>query len=68
MHGVLHRTAETVDRSSLGGLFQPMALPEALPPARGRPRNRISTCSPFRPLEVNLKLRYNLLKFAYNTT
>ena len=39
-----------VDRSSLGGLFQPMALPEGSAPARGRPRTRISTCSLFRPI------------------
>ena len=38
-----------VDRSYLGGLFQPMALPEASAQARGRPRTRIGTCSPFRP-------------------
>ena len=39
-----------VDRSSLGGVFQPMALPEASAPAWGRPRTRISAFSPFRPL------------------
>ena len=34
----------------LGGLFQPMALPEASAPPRGRPRTMFSTCSLVRPL------------------
>ena len=39
-----------VDGSSLGGLFQPMALPEASGPPPGRPRSMICTCSLFHPL------------------
>ena len=39
-----------VDGSSLGGLFQPMALPEASGPPPGRPRSMICTCSLLHPL------------------
>ena len=41
-----------VDRSSLGGLFQSMALPEASALTRCRAHDMISTCSLVQPLGV----------------